>query len=181
MRLRWSIPVFALIVVSIAAHADTYHFSFGSETTVFSGSGLLTTGDAVAPGEFVITAVSGSTRIAPGGASLPIDAILDAGSFPTVSNGDSFPANDNYLFVLNGTGRPDENGFSFLLNDGSQINLFDGGTGVNALLLPGEGPALYEVAPLSITPVASTPEPSAVALVFTGLLVCASRFRRRVA
>ena len=181
MRLRWSIPVFGLFVVSVAAHADTYQFSFGSETTAFSGSGLLTTGDAVAPSEFVITAVSGSTRIAPGGASLPIDAILEAGSFPTVSNGGSFPANDNYLFVLNGIGRPDENGFSFLLNDGSQINLFNGGTGVNALLLPDNGSALYEVAPLSITPVAPTPEPSSVALLLTGLLGCASRFRRRSA
>lgn len=180
MRLCCSFPVFALLAVGITAHADTYQFSFASAASTFSGSGLLTTGSAVAPGEFLITAISGTTRIDPGGASLSIASLLDLGSFPTPTNGGTFPANDNVLFVLNGAGRPDENGFSFLLNGGAQINLFNGGTGVNALLLPEGGSATYETAPLSITPATPTPEPSTIALMITGLAGCATSLRRRL-
>ena len=181
MRLCYSIPVLACFAVCLAAHADTYQFSFGSAASTFSGSGLLTTGDAVAPGEFILSAISGTTRLVRSGPSLSIASLLDPGSFPTLSNGGSFPANDNVLFLLNGAGRPDENGFSFLLNGGAQINLFNGGTGVNALLLPENGSAVYEAAPLSITPTAPTPEPSTLALFLTGLLACASCLKRRFA
>ncbi len=181
MRLCCSLSIFALLSVGVAAHADTFQFSFGSAGSTFSGSGLLTTGSAVAPGEFAITAISGTTRIAPGESSLNIASLLDPGSFPTPANGGTFPANDNILFLLNGAGRPDENGFSFLLNNGAQINLFNGGTGVNAFLLPEQGSAVYEAASLSITPTAPTPEPSTLALFLTGLLGGASCLKRRFA
>lgn len=178
MRLCRSIPVSALFALCLAAHADTYQFSFGSESSAFSGSGLLTTGSAVAPDEFLITSLSGTTRITPNGPNLAIETLLDPGSFPTLSNGGSFPANDNFLFAPDGVGRPDENGFSFLLSGGAQVNLFDDGVGVNALLLADGGAPVYETVPLSITP---TPEPSSFALLFTGLLGCASCFRQRSA
>jgi hypothetical protein len=181
LRLRDCLSVFALFSASLSAHADSFRFSFGSASTTFSGSGLLTTGSEVAPGEFLIAAVTGTARTVLNGSNLNIASLLAPGTFPTPSNGGTFPSNDNFLFVLNGAGRPDENGFSFLLNGGAQINLFNGGTGVNALLYQGNGPVVYETAPLTITPVAPTPEPSSLALLCTGLLGCACRVKYRSA
>lgn len=182
MRLLSSVLVLALCGIAASAHAGTFQFSFGSSSSAFSGSGLLTTGDAIAPSEYYITAISGTARVAPNTSSLNIASLLQSGSFPTPSNGGTFPANDNVLFAINNAAHPDEYGFSFLVNGGAQINLFNDGPGVNALLLPSGSTTLQsEATTLSITPIAPTPEPSSLALLSTGLLGVAITLKRRLA
>ena len=154
MRLR----CFAVAVASasLAAHADS--FSFGSSFSPFSGSGSLTTGTLQAPGQYPIDVVTGTAATAPFGPSLAISSILDPGTFPTPTNGGTFPANDNLLFVTNGLGSLDGNGLAFILSNGAQINLYDPqGSAYDALLTQAGGTNVFADVPITITPFASTP------------------------
>jgi hypothetical protein len=125
MRLISFVAVAALISFSFAARADTFDFTFGNSSSSFSGSGVLTTGTLEAPGEYSISSVTGTAKTTPNGPNLFINSILAPGTFPTISNGNSFPANDNVLFVTTGVGSLDGNGLSFILSNGAQINLYN--------------------------------------------------------
>ena len=171
----------ALLWPSLAAHADTFDFAFGNPANSFSGSGVLTTGSLEAPGEYLIASVTGTAETTPDGSSLIIRSILAPGIFPTPSNGGSFPANDNTLFVRNGVGSLSGDGLSFSLSNGAQINLFNDGPGTDALLERINGTDVYEDVPVTITEVAATPEPSSFALLGTGLLGVAGVLKRRFA
>lgn len=179
MRLCPLVTAVALLSTSLAARADRFSFTFGNSSSAFSGSGVLTTGALEAPGEYSITGVTGTAETTPNGANLVIHSILAPGVFPTPSNGGSFPANDNTLFVTNGVGSLSEDGLSFILNNGAQINLFNDGPGLDAMLERTGGMDVYEDVPITITAVAETPEPSSVALLSTGLLGFAGVVKRR--
>lgn len=168
----------ATLLVSQAAHADSYVFSFGTSTSAFSRSGILTTGTLQAPNEYTVAAVSGTVEIAPNPSAVNIDSILPPGTYPTLANGNSFPSNDNTLFVFNTSGTLTQNGLSFLLGDGSQVNLYNNGNGDGELLtLPSAG-NVSESVPVMIT--AATPEPSSFALFGTGVVSWAALARRRM-
>ncbi len=172
----------ALLSASLAARADSFGFTFGNSSSPFSGSGVLTTGTAQAPGEYLIGSVTGTAATVANGPSLVISSILAPGTFPTIANGDSFPANDNVLFVNNGVGSLDGNGLSFLLSSGAQINLYNpDGSADDALLERADGTEVFANVSTTITAVAPTPEPSSFVLLGTGLLGIAGVVKRRFA
>ena len=176
--------ILAALVLSsmgLAARADSFNFSFGTSSSPFSGSGVLTTGTPEAPGEYPIDSVTGLVETVPNGTSLKISSILPSGSFPTPTNGGSFPANDNTLFVANNVGSFSQDGLSFTLGNGAQINLYNDGPGDDALLERSSGADVVEDVTITITPVATTPEPSTFVLLGTGVLAVAGAVKRRLA
>ncbi len=162
----------------VAAHAESFNFNFGTSSSAFSGAGILTTGTQEAAGEYSIISVTGFAETAPNGAHIAITSILAPGSFPTPINGGSFPANDNTLFVNNGIAFLSQDGLSFILNDGAQINLYNDGPGLDALLRRNTGGDVSEDATVTISAVAQTPEMSSLILLGTGLLAAAPTLKR---
>ncbi len=180
MRFCSFVTAVCLFSANLAGHADSFNFSFGKASSPFSGSGVLTTGSLIAPGEYLIKSVTGTAKTSPSGASMMISSILTPGTFPTPTNGGAFPANDNTLFVSNGLGSLDGNGLSFILGDGAQINLYNpSGSAYDALLERATGTTLSENVPVTITATAPTPELSSFTLLATGLLGAAGLVKRR--
>ena len=182
MRISSFVTALALVSACLAARADSFDFTFGNPSNSFSGSGVLTTGTLEAPGEYSIASVTGTAETTVNGRNLAINSILAPGTFPTPSNGGSFPANDNTLFVTNGIGSLDGDGLSFILNNGAQINLYNPqGSADDALLDQANGTIVSEDVPITITAVSPVPEPSTFTLLCAGLLGVAGAVKRRVA
>ena len=181
MRAHLLIAAAALLTVGGTARADTYSFAFGTSASPFSGSGFLTTGVLEAPGEYTVATVIGTVRTAPNVSGIAVNSILPPGSFPTPANGNSFPANDNTIFVFNNVGTLSQDGISFILADGTQVSLYNNGSGDGELLKAVGTANLVEDVPVTVTAVAPTPEPSSFALLATGFLGCAFAVKRRFA
>ena len=168
------------LATGVAAHADaSYSYSyFGAGV---SGSGDFTLTGTATDGVYEVTSMDGQVNGTNIAGLLPVDSYKD--------NDNLFYDSDTYL---------DGSGVSFLLDNAANVNIYYSngdwflqGDGNFVLDGGGDGPVLtpstlgpttlvltsFTFAPEAIT---TTPEPSSIALLGTGVLGAAGMMRRRL-
>lgn len=173
MRLRTLLATCALVSASLAAHSESFNFSF---TGFDNGSGIFTSTTTLTPGEFLLTGVSGTVD------GSAITTLLSPGTFPTFDP----PANDNLVFypVSAGSGYLDFEGVSFEDAAGTYFNvLYDPDLSfygeVTAISLGGANENSSVLTTFTLSEVGATPEPSSFLLLGTGLLGALGMMRKR--
>ncbi len=163
---RFAFAALALACVSsTAALADTFSFNFGTAgVSAFNGSGTLT-GTLTAPGQFLITSVTGTTNTGNG-----TNRVISG-----IDGLNTFEGNDNILYMTTGSFFFDDGGLSYSLANGAMVNLF---LGSGEILERTSGATVSQSAPISVTAV--TPEPGTLLLMGTGMLGTLGVLRRRV-
>jgi len=167
----------ALATVALAvpsAKADDFTISFSGGSLGFSGTGIFT-GTALGGGVFDITGVLSGTVTDPGFGS---SSIISTSGFASSDNLLSYPDTGSGFF--------DDNGLSFALANGTDINLFDyydASDTLNLGAIEGSGdsgtPETVTETVTPYTPAAVTPEPSSLTLLGSSAILGLGFLRRR--
>ncbi|GAA3770934.1 PEP-CTERM sorting domain-containing protein [Terriglobus aquaticus] len=159
--MRGFVPaLFSLLLLPVAAHADTFNISVSTDSTTYSGS---ISGANQGDGSFLITSVSPGFAGFPGTISVtdPTNSVFGADDL-------FFPA-DSRLFDVNGL---ELSGIFGTAN----LYLFNGGPGYYIQGFDSAGNYFNQAATVSLSTLGSAPEPSSVLLSFTGLLAIGGVF-----
>jgi hypothetical protein len=145
----------ALILAVGSSHAlgETFSFSFTGPTD--SGSGTLVADPTGTPGQYVIVGGSGSTD------GLNITQLLAPGTYPAGS------ANDNlYLYPSDGVAFLDASGVSYVLSDGTWVNIWYGSLAGGPLgyhFVKGANQTVTGLTTASVTPLDFVPQSTVAA------------------
>jgi len=171
---RFSLALCGLLLSALpstAALADTVDFNFSfTGSNGISGMGSFS---AIQDGKntMLIESISGTSDTG-NGVNQNIGGLLT----PL-----GFGANDDLLLFSPSTDKfsLDGSGISYMLQNGADIELFGSGADGGVFLQRVNGVELSEAADITITQVASAPEPRSLVLLGTGVLAFAGTVRRR--
>ncbi len=181
-----TVSLFAGLLAGSVAHADTtYNYNYYG--VGISGSGQTTIADTDTDGQYLVTSITGTAN------GSTVQGLLPANTY--MGNDNLFYGEDPFL---------DAGGVSFSTTDGSQINIYNDGEdyyfqGDGDFQLDGGAPAgptqnlfhtldvtsdsnviLLDSFTFSPADVTSTPEPSGLVLLGSGVLALAGVARRRL-
>jgi hypothetical protein len=174
--MKRALLICALATAALAvpsAKADDFTISFDGGSLGYSGSGIFT-GTNLGGGVYDLTGVLSGSVTDPG-----------FGTSSIVSTSFAYGSDNNLFFPDPGTGYFDENGLSFTLANGVNVNLFDeivGGTLFLDALESNPAGDVSEFVTETVTPytpVAATPEPSSLTLLGSSALLGIGYLRRR--
>jgi hypothetical protein len=166
-----------LAVGTLRAIGESFSFSFSGPSD--SGSGTLYANPTGTPGQYEIVGGGGMTD------GLTMVALLPTGTYPTGAPNDNL-----YYYPSDGVAFLDTAGVSFVLSDGTDVNIWYGSLGGDPAayhFVKGTNQTVSSLTTASVEQldvasdsIAVAPEPNSLILLGSGVLGLAGMIRRRV-